>query len=102
MGAHSFGSGAGYDMVGVCGMWATRADESAVTKLYVPRSGNKIALGRRDTNTLIVYSWSPDCATLFFVNDGSLFVADQPDYDLLAVGPDMNLDQSVAITWLYP
>ncbi len=59
-GADSFGTGAGYSMVGV---WAARADGSEVKSLYTPNSGDEVVIGWSAPDTFVVYSWSADCGT---------------------------------------
>lgn len=58
-GALSFGSGAGYEMAGV---WAARADNSAVLELYTPDSGDERLHGWLSPDTFIVDSFRAQCS----------------------------------------
>lgn len=55
MGANSFGTGAGYDMVGV---WVVCADGSCIRTLYKPGSGDELVLGWISEDTLLLYGFS--------------------------------------------
>lgn len=57
-GADSFGTGAGYAMAGV---WAARADGSAVKELYKPDSGDEVFAGWVSSSAFLVYSWGAGC-----------------------------------------
>ncbi len=58
-GVRTFGTGAGYSMMGV---WAARADGSGVVTLYDPsKSGSEEIMGWVDTQTFLVHSWDAVC-----------------------------------------
>ena len=59
LGADQFGTGAGYSMAGV---WAARADGSAVVSLYKPNSGDEVILGWTAPDTFAVYSFDVNCS----------------------------------------
>jgi hypothetical protein len=59
LGADQFGTGAGYSMAGV---WAARADGSAVVSLYKPYSGDEVILGWTAPDTFAVYSFDASCS----------------------------------------
>lgn len=59
-GASTFGTGAGYSMVGA---WATLVSKASTYDLYVPTSGGEDILGWLDPQTVIVYSFSAACST---------------------------------------
>jgi hypothetical protein len=57
-GASSFGTGAGFSMLGA---WATRADNSGSIELYQPKSNGEVGLGWANANTYLVYSFNAMC-----------------------------------------
>ncbi|MBM4425152.1 MAG: hypothetical protein FJ030_17525 [Chloroflexi bacterium] len=59
-GVESFGTGAGYSLVG---MWAARADGSGVETLYLPSGGDERVIGWIDNETFITSSWFITCGT---------------------------------------
>ena len=58
-GALGFGSGAGYEMAGV---WAARADNTAVLDLYTPDSGDERLLGWLEADRFVVDSFRARCS----------------------------------------
>ena len=59
-GASTFGTGAGYSMLGA---WATLVSKASTYDLYTPTSGGEDVLGWLDPQTVIVYSFSAACST---------------------------------------
>ncbi len=57
-GVSSFGTGAGFSMVGA---WASPANNSAAIELYKPSSSGEVSLGWANANTFLVYSFNPVC-----------------------------------------
>ena len=59
--SRSFGSGAGS---AISGVWAARADNSEVKKLYDPSgSGSEEIIGWVDDQTFLVHSWNMSCGS---------------------------------------
>ena len=91
-GASSFGSGAGYAMVGV---WVAIADGTGTRSLYVPdpRSGAEVLVDWVSANTALVHSWQPDCGglNLMTVNvpSGEIQVVWPHYFNQVAYKPDM-------------
>ena len=57
-GATTFGTGAGFSMVGV---WATRPDTGTSVELYTPTSSGETSLGWVNSNTFLVYGFNAAC-----------------------------------------
>lgn len=55
LGAEGFGTGAGFDTVGV---WSARGDGSNVTWLYVPPEGSEEVIGWLGDTTAVMSTWS--------------------------------------------